>query len=400
MSGGLGGPPQLNHALTRIYKGTLRHQPEGPKNMVEGRVQSCFLEEKLKPIFSIDPVYDAVLRNGGGGILPPVNQRILQCLTTVLAQVSVGNGSSTGEVFSDIVIKGQRFAGPMTLRQFMGLDGQGQMAVIDAGWNRICAKKAYDKFSSMMWEPNTLAVDAATTPVPSGAVPGPGTSMLVGYRGEKGLPDAFCGLGVGFRCDGSGDNCERDIERVLRDGMTTQLKNEWLMRNVKGWEVQGTTVDLDTNAPRVWATKNDLFNESAVCISRNLYGATAFPERDMRGRAVLWAVDVSGLVGFDTEEYQKTLNRQWRPGEKAFSRIPAGNVMGHVFFEKCGGSEQGGWTFKIPADAKWTWRSGWEPPLGFANIRGRSYQARDYATAQLEAWRGVERVIGGAYDFA
>jgi hypothetical protein len=120
----------------------------------------------------------------------------------------------------------------------------------------------------------------------------------------------------------------------------------------------------------------------------------------MKGRAVLWAVDVSGLVGFDTEEYQKTLNRQWRPGEKAYSSIPAANVMGHAFFEKCGGSDQGGWTFKIPADAKWTWRSGWEPPLGFANIKGRSARARDYATAQLEAWRGVERVITGAYDFA
>jgi hypothetical protein len=169
MSGGLGGPAQLNHALTRIYKGTLRHQPEGPKNMVEGRVQSFFLEEKLKPIFSIDPVYDAVLRNGGGGILPPVNQRILQCMTTVLAQVSVGNGSSMGEVFSDILIKGQRFAGPMTLRQFMGLDGMGQMAVIDAGWNRICTKKAYDKFSFMMWDPRCLSAIAARRgcPMPS-----------------------------------------------------------------------------------------------------------------------------------------------------------------------------------------------------------------------------------------
>jgi hypothetical protein len=217
--------------------------------MVDGRVQSFFLEESLKPIFSIEATYDTVMRNGGGGILPPVNQRILQCLTTVIAQVSVGNGSSMGEVFSDIVIKGQRFAGPMTVRQFMGLDAMGQMAVINTGWDRICTKKAYDKASFQMWEPSALAVDATTTPVPSGAVPGPGTSMLAGYRGETGLPDAFSDLGVGFRCDGSGDNCERDIERVLRDGMTTQLKNEWLMRNVKGWEVQGTTVDLKHERP-------------------------------------------------------------------------------------------------------------------------------------------------------
>ena len=391
--------PYLDHHLITLYKNSVTQRIFGPVQANE----SPFVTNFLKPIDSFDPPRSNLMRNAGAPAnnMQPVSLKMLQRLATIIAQAAFGNGSTREDLFRDVTIRGQRHAGIMTIGQFMALSAGDQLAAIDQAWLKVCTKKAYSKLSSQMYEPTAAVVAPQNTPVPSGAVPGPGATMAVGYFNQGRVPDAFTGLGVGFRVDGSGDNIADSIQRVLRDGMTTQLKNRYLMYQIKGWEVEGTTVDLDTNAPRVWSTKNDLFNESAVCVARNLYGATAFPTREMEDEALLWAVDVRGLIGFDTETYQTTLgaNRQWRPGEKAYKKIPVANLIGHVRMQKTGAPEGGGWRFRIPAPAAWTFLGDWNRP-GQMNAGSRELRVRDYVNAQLAAWSGPERIISGAYDFA
>jgi hypothetical protein len=396
------GPRWLGDDLISLYRNVERVAVEGPANFVMGREEARpTVENFLKPVASIDPARGLALRNGIPlANIPPVSQKRLEALATIIAQAAAGNGSTTRALFSDLTIGGRNYPGVMTIRDFARMTSQQQLAVIDAGWERVCFKKAYNKLTREMFEPITTVVSATKDPVPSGVVPAGGGTMRAGYIGESRLPDAFCDLGVGFRVDGSGANHANSILRVTTGGMTTQLKNGPLMRTVKGWEVEGTVVDRDTNAPRVWATKCDLFNESAVCVARNLYGATAFPTREMDGEvAVLWALDVRGLRGFDTETYQKTLpaNKQWRPGEKAYKTVPKANVIAHVLFNKRGAAAEGGWRFQIPIGATWTFHGDWAraPSAG-----SREDKVRKYVVAQLEAWRGPQHDIDGAYDFA
>ncbi len=390
------GPRELDDQLVTIYQNSITERFIGP--LLPG--QDSAIVTFLKPINSFNAVKKGLMQNGAAG-LPPVQFKMLQRLTTIIAQAAFGNGSSTVELFNNVVLRGHTHRGVMTIRQFMTLSAADQLATIDQAWLKVCTKKSYDKPTAWMYEPTATVVQPTGAPVPSGVVPdGPGR-LKMGYNGGGGRSDAFCGLGVGFRVDGSGVNAQGDIDRILRDGMTTQLKNGWLMRDIKGWEVEGTVVDLDTSAPRVWSTKNDLFNESAVCIARNMYGATAFPTREFNGPAVLWAVDVSGLVGFDTEKYQTTLGhgRQWRPGEKAYLRIPPANLIGYLRFEKRGVPDTtGGWKFMIPDDASWTFCGGWGAMGGSSS--GRADRVKGYVLSQLTAWRGVEHTISGAFDFA
>lgn len=392
------GPRELDDQLTTIYQNSITERFIGP--LMPG--QDGGIVTFFKPINSFHAVKRGLMQNGVPAAgLAPVQFKMLQRLTTIIAQAAFGNGSSSTELFNNVVLRGHTHAGVMTIRQFMTLSAADQLATIDQAWLKVCTKKSYDKLTAWMYEPNATTVQQAGDPVPSGAIPDGAGGLRLGHANAAGRSDAFCGLGVGFRVDGSGPNAQGDIDRILRGGMTTQLKNGWLMRDIKGWEVEGTIVDLDTSAPRVWSTKNDLFNESAVCIARNLYGATAFPTREFTGPAVLWATDVHGLMGFDTEKYQTTLGagRQWRPGEKAYLRIPPANIIAYVRFEKRGVPDAtGGWKFHIDAAAHWTFVGSWGAISGATDVRVA--RVKDYVTKQLDAWKGTERTISGAYDFA
>lgn len=391
------GPGQLDQDLISIYNNVYTGRLVGP--LPEGVAARPFVTDLLKPVDSFHAVKKTMMVTGvevAG--LAPVSAIMFDRLLTIIAQAAAGNGSSRQALFQDVRLGGRTIAGVMTIRQFMALTPAQQLAAIDQGWAKVCRNKAYNKLTAEMYEPTALAVDSTRTPVPTGVVPGAGDSLVIGHTGSSRLPDAYKVLGVGFRVDGSGANCLRDLDRIMGDGMGTQLKNQYLMRHIKGWEVQGTLVDRDTNAPRVWSIKDDLFNESAVCIARNLYGATAFPTREMEDEAMLYCVDVRGLIGFDTEMHQIGINRQWRPGEKAYKKIPKGNVIGHVRFRKTGAPAGGGWRFQIPANAEWTFVNGWD----LAPTSGGSREAlvRSYVTGQLLAWRGPERTISSAFDFA
>jgi hypothetical protein len=388
---------KLTDALTKVYKNEVRMAVQGPLMPNERRT---FEFDLLKPIDSINPDVGVLMRsNGPNGGLRPVREQTLQRLTTVIAQAAAGNGSSVHDIFKDAPVGTRVVQGNMTIGQFMGLSDMEQMQVVNLGWDRVCKKKAYNQLAREMFEPTSVTIAPSGPPVPSGAIPAAGNGMVAGYVNQAKVPDAFTGLGVGFRVDGSGSNIAGTIDRILKEGMTTQLKNRYLMFSIKGWEVQGTTVDLDTNAPRVWRTKDDLFNESAVCVSRNFYGATAFPLRESTDEALLWAVDVGGLIGYDTEDHQVRLGRQWRPGEKAFKRIAPSRLIGYARFNKLGAPPEGGWRFKIPTGTTWTFLNAYANP-GSYNQNSREAQIRSYVTNQLTAWSGPDRTISGAFDFA
>ena len=254
-----------------------------------------------------------------------------------------------------------------------------------------------------MSDPIETTIDNLSTPVPSGMIPNPAG----GYRlGPEARPTPFKTLGVGFRVEGSGPNRSRDIARVKEEGMRAQVKNTALMRDIKGWGIDGTMIQTDTSCARFWRNKNDIFNESAVCVSRNFYGATGFPERetgkDGPVTAVLWAVDCYLNIGFDTEQLQLDLGgKNWRPGEKAYERIPRSDVIGYVEIERTGPAPggNGGWKFRIRDDARWTYLPGWEPPFMTTTNKSRESRARDYIEEQLKAWRGKEYTIANAFDF-
>lgn len=172
--------------------------------------------------------------------------------------------------------------------------------------------------------------------------------------------------------------------------MNAQILDIGDIRNRKGWEVSGTIMVRDTSRPRVWRGNHDLLNESSVCVARNFFGATAFPERGTNNKeAYLWAVDCSDLVGFDTEAYQTAQagSRSWRPGEKAFQSIPKENIIGYVKFNKRGDDSQGGWKFNIAQNAAWTY------------LREPNKTVKDYIEGELNAWRG-DHAIPPKYDFA
>jgi hypothetical protein len=243
---------------------------------------------------------------------------------------------------------------------------------------------------------NTNAVTPGGEPLPSSIHPvrAKGADKVSNFQtGRAGTP--FKTLGVGFRVEGSDDpkgkGVEWHINRVVTGGMWPQVTNETLMLN-NGYNVAGTAVAAGSGlAPRLNSTQKDLWNESGICVARSFFGATAFPYRETKGKVILWALDVQGLTGFDTEEYQsrvKTQNGPWRPGEKCFPRIDEKRILGWVLVDKLGNGNDG-WEFSVARNAKWGATAGTPTP-----------SQRQYIENELAAWAGATASVSTAYDFA
>ena len=208
-----------------------------------------------------------------------------------------------------------------TVEEFMALTPVGQIAVVNALWNKCTTPKTYDKKLGDMTEPDQ-DVAATVAQLPSSVHPAGKGGVLPYVRGPERTP--FKTVGVGFRVDGTagagGDISS--IDRVKREGLTAQVLNKPFMMNVRHMEVTETAVSLNLAAPRIYTRAQDLFNETAVCVSRSFFGATAFPERTTDGEVAVWAVCCRGLTGFDTEKHQvDNKAKPWRPGEKCYQRI-------------------------------------------------------------------------------
>ena len=311
------------------------------------------------------------------GANPLVQEQMLTRLMTVLCQTEVQG------LLRDSLANG------ISIKSFLRMSAAEQLRTINALWDECTEPKAYDTLQSAMLD-NVNAVGAGEDQLPSSIHPDGNDSTVTTFkRGRAG--QAFKDLGVGFRVEGShtGKGIGWNLGRVGRDGMWPQVTIDTLML-LMGKNVAGTKVAAKNQAPRTNVTQKDLWNESGICVSRSFFGSTAFPLREFKGNVIMWALDVSGLTGFDTESYQigerQAKNGPWRPGEKCFARIEPERVLGSVIINKLGDKDCG-WSFEVDANAEWTLRA-----------PGKAGQ-RDYIQAELAAWKGRKVAVPGAYDF-
>ncbi|MES2265082.1 MAG: hypothetical protein V4724_41830 [Pseudomonadota bacterium] len=282
-----------------------------------------------------------------------------------------------------------RKANSITIGAFRDYTDMARLNFINELWDEIATPYYFDTPASHMYTPPNRA-PAGSEALPSSWCPTPQNRTTYHMRtAGTGRPDPWMSLSVGFRVDGMKDE---SAIRVRAHGMTQQSLNTAFMRNTRGLVLEGTTA-ANKERPRFWTGNNDIWNETAVCVSRNFFGGTAFPEREtyneQNGFALLWAVDCRGLVGFDTEAVQLQLPgaRHWRPGEKAFQEIRPDRLLGCVKIRKMGAPATGGWTFYIDEEAAWELSP------------NKSVDQIDYIKAELDAWRGCHH-IRPAFDFA
>ncbi len=307
---------------------------------------------------------------------PPVTQAMTEKLLSALASIRNGDMRAARRVTDGV-----------TIRQFRTMLELQQMQVIDRIWNTVTTSHPFTQAALGMADPLTDSL-SGLDPLPSSVCPvRPGMSV---YQKRLNGRQPFREFSVGFRVDGSDG---ADVSRITGGGMTQQRLSTGFMLTRRGLQLAGTVM-MDQTQARVWTGNYDIFNETAVCVSRNFFGASAFPERGTESLVYVWAVNCSNLVGFDTEAYQVGLTaqglkpKQWRPGEKAFEFIPAANVLGYVQIDKRGAPAAGGWSFDVPANANWTW-------TGAPTVKQRAY-----IEDELAAWRGGSYTIPPEYDFA
>jgi hypothetical protein len=307
-----------------------------------------------------------------GAPVPVVSDQMAERLLTALSSIKNAN-----------VLAVRPLTDGMSIRAFRAAGEAAQLNFINQLWDRICTSHQFATQGSAMSEPASDDLNGPT--LPSSMCPtSPGAGIF--HKRLKGR-QPFRELGIGFRVDGSDQG---SIDRILGAGMTQQRLNApFMLGPRRGLRLDGTNM-MDQARARCWTGNNDIFNESAVCVSRNFFGGTAFPERATQGQCYLWAVNCSTLIGFDTEAYQLGLpnSRQWRPGEKAFPSIPAANVLGYVRIDRRGAPAEGGWRVDIPSDARWTFTS------------ALTVKQRGYLEDELAAWRGGSYTIPPDYDFA
>lgn len=368
--------------------GNARNYVKGlpPKNapVVNKSLDSPLIELFIKgsksfpPMRRWDPTLRIKIEDAAPGANWIVQEQMLTRLMTVLCHVEVQQKLDTC------------LAVGKTVREFVKLGPDGQIKLINDLWEQCTVKKAYDTNQAAMTD-NVNPVNEKGAQLPSSIHPVRSGARITTFKlGRGGMP--FRELGVGFRAEGSGseERIKWHIDRVVGDGMRPQVTLEKLMLD-NGYNVSGTCVSTGTLAPRINVTQKDLWNESGICVARSFLGATAFPYRWTKDRVIVWALNVAGLVGFDTEQYQldnKVGNGPWRPGEKCFGRIEADRILGYVVIKKLG-NDGGGWSFATPLDAKWG------PTAGKA-----SKAQQTYIEEELEAWRDASVDVGTGYDFA
>lgn len=309
--------------------------------------------------------------HGTEGTIPKVSEMNAKRLLTVLA---FRKTHSNAALFNNAL-------GDTTVKQFREMSHIEQINYINGLWNAATSSHPFLTKAEDMYDPAGNKPTSGTAPIPTSWQPND-TKRLSGKPWQK--------FTVGFRVDGSDDS---SIDRVKTNGMTQQRLALPFMRGRRGMEITETAA-ANTASARCWTANNDIFNETAVCVSRNFFGATAFPERTTihtKGQACyLWAVDCSGLLGFDTEQYQINLpgSRNWRPGEKAFQAIPPERLIGYIPVRRHGCPGQG-WSFSIDSTTSWT-----------LIHKVGDLRKREYINGELDAWKGRKHNIPGTHDFA
>ncbi len=315
----------------------------------------------------------------------PPQERMIQKLVTALAQCEHQHTLARSHTRA------------VSVRSFLEADDKAQMGTVNAVWDECTLSVVYDRKTEQMYEPDGAVQLLGASQLPSSVHPvrERGGEAKTFTRGAGGQP--FTKLKVGFRVEGSANSkngegpskLDDDIKRILEKGMVPQVTIDWLMMR-NGKDIDGTKIALDTTKARLNIEQKDLWNESGVCVARSLFGSTAFPLRDHVGPALLWAVDVTDLTGYDTEGWQLANPGAgagpWRPGEKCYAKVPADRILGYVIIEKQG-DVGGGWKFSVPRGSKWK-------STGFPTMAQGQYMEQE-----LAAWDGVTATVPTLYDF-
>jgi hypothetical protein len=146
---------------------------------------------------------------------------------------------------------------------------------------------------------------------------------------EAGTAWAFRKHGIGFHCETADQ-----LERILNEGPSPLYSKPDIAEHV-GHRIRGTVMMTRSAAGQIalWKQNRDVVGETGVCVSRGIKGATKFPRCDYRGQVCLFALKLTGLLGVDTEKWQRgKLDKTavWRPGEKVYGAIPRPRVIGCV----------------------------------------------------------------------
>lgn len=269
-----------------------------------------------------------------------------------------------------------------------------QRAFIDEIWKRLVDYRIPTTKAEAMVEHDGPA-EEAWTPLPSSLAPSePDAANVTLIRRDN--RKIWQQYRIGFRVEGSRSATADDMTRIRQRGPSPLLHNRALMRSLRGWCADDTYVE-QRDRIFLWWGNEDVLNESATCVSRSLFGATALPKRDFDTAAnglqfhYLLAIDCSGHIGADSEAWQQARGAAsvWRPGEKAFLTLDQHHVIGWTrLLKEAPPGGKGGWRFRLP-DNSWNW------------IKMPSKEVQDYLTLELRAWRANRWYnVSGAYDFA
>lgn len=373
---------KLGLVKTNLHKSTF--SPDSRNKTLGSSLVALYMAgSKMPPMTRWDMALKQKMQAASSNAWP-IQEGVLRKLMTALAQTETQKMLATS------------LANGITCDAFLKMTVPKQYDVINALWEESTELGAYNVETEAMVD-NNNAVDEGDGQLPSSIHPdGPAIGTVRTFkRGPVDRP--FTKFGIGFRVEGSGtdEKLKKHIARITTDGMRAQVTIPWLMLE-NGNDVDGTVISGNVLAPRLNKTAKDLWNESGVCVARSFFGATAFPLRKTGGdnkpeNVLLWAVDVEGLVGYDTESYQLGKvdakgNGPWRAGEKCYKRIHKHRILGYVVVQKLGDA-CGGWSFKV-TDAKWT-RAG-----GTVVARAGSY-----LDDELAPWVGRTVEVTTNYDF-
>lgn len=213
-------------------------------------------------------------------------------------------------------------------------------------------------------------------------------------------PNAWALHRIGFRIEGgharSSNPPDADLTRVRNTGISPLCTNTPAALQLVGKSYAGLDVALGTHVHLGYQNR-DVYNESASCVSRTLLGATAFPKRNSDSdsptdRCVyqyLFACQCTGLLGVDTEAWQQAQVgvNLWRPGEKAFLSIPAGNIIGYTTLERRPLDATCSWRFRFRTST-WTW------------VNAPSQDIQNYLNDELSCWAANQWYdVPLGYDF-
>ncbi len=346
------------------------------------------------PMLSLNPIMAGVLQQktpvGGSGPIDAITQQVL--LTALMSvkskQPAVSREPKLGPVTLDSLLTTK-------IAVFNAKTAAEQIDFISEIWKRL-VDSVIPTVQAQAMVDRAGGVADMIEPLPSSLAPAnPNVSPVTLTR--RSADNAWTKFSFGFRVEGGKKADGDDMPRIIRDGVQPLFINRGLLRAVRQMAVDGTHVEQLDRA-FIWWENRDILNESATCVARSLFGATAFPERETDSAGgpgavqyhYLLALQCRNLNGCDTEQWQldKNNDSNWRPGEKAFLGIPYTRVLAWTKLLRRPNATGSGWSFRFP-ETRWNW----------CNVPDDQGEA--YLKAELSAWSAnIWYDVPGKYDFA